>query len=99
MIDAINCIMVFNINQQNAKSAWKRTFYGILDQCKQKHGKSLVYMTTNFELCISLPDSDAQISADHNCVHIRRPTYFTICAQVAHCTTLFSMQWHPHVNL
>lgn len=35
----------------------------------------------------------------HCCVHIRHPVKFTICACIAPCTTLFTIQWQLHVNL
>lgn len=48
--NARNRLFMFKTNQQTKKSVLKRTFHGILNQFKQKHGtnlKKLVYMTKN----------------------------------------------------
>lgn len=54
--NARNCLSMFKTNQQTKKSVLKRTFHGILNQCRQKHGmrlKELVYITKNIVSSLS----------------------------------------------
>lgn len=53
MLKTVFLCSVQNKLADRKKSAWKTTFNSVLNQCKQQHGTSLVYLTKKSKLCLA----------------------------------------------